>query len=75
MNGELNIKSYFSQFVKKTREKRGFSQTELGERTFGAGDKYAKQRISKIESGKNVTLKTMERLLEALNCDIQFIDP
>lgn len=50
--------------IRRIREYRGLSQTQLGELIGSDG-----QRISKIEQGKvNITLKTLIALAQALNC-------
>lgn len=47
--------------IRNERLRKGFSQEELGERV-GVG----KAQISKIESGKGLTIKTVTKVLDAL---------
>ena len=48
--------------IRRERTRRGMTQEELGERV-GVG----KTQISKIESGRGLTIKTVTKLLDALN--------
>ena len=48
--------------IRNERVRRGMTQEELGAR-IGVG----KAQISKIESGKGLTIKTVTRVLDALN--------
>ena len=63
----------FGQFAKEKREALGISQSAAAEMIFGS----AKNRgnLSKIENGKkDVTLKTVDRILSAYNSDFEFTE-
>lgn len=56
--------------IKKRREELGLTQSELANRMGFKG----KSSISKIESsGNKVTLKTVEKAANALNCSVSYI--
>lgn len=57
----MNIEQ-IGALVRAERLRRGMTQEDLGERV-GVG----KAQISKIESGKGLTIKTVSKLLDALN--------
>ena len=50
--------------IRNERLRKGLTQEELGKR-IGVG----KAQISKIESGKGLTIKTITKVLDALECD------
>ena len=60
----MNILEHFGGRVRALRERRRWTQEELGAR---AG--FHAQRISEVERGSNCTLETIQRLTEALECD------
>ena len=55
--------------IKEIREQKGMRQTELSKKTnVDQGD------ISKIEDGqKNITLSTLERLADGLDCEVEIV--
>lgn len=71
--GELDLQEKFRVFLKHRREAKGYNQKELAIKVFG-DIANPKQRISKIETGvnSNVTLSTMQKILEVLDADINF---
>ena len=51
----------------------GLTQEELAEIIFG--DKTRRDYISRIETGKkDISLKSMDAILEALNADVEFLE-
>lgn len=70
--GLHSIEDYFGEFIKIRRDELGMSQETLGKKAFPDAA-YPKQSIQKIEAGKNITIKTMERILIALASDVKFI--
>ncbi len=67
MNADINN---IGALIRDERIRRGLTQEELG-RKVGVG----KAQISKIESGKGLTIKTVTKVLEALNlsADIRLV--
>lgn len=63
----------FAQFVKEKRKAKGLSQADLANLVF---NKPMKGYISEIESGvrTGITTPVIDKLLEALNSDIEFIE-
>ena len=63
-----------AKFIKEKREAEGISQSELAIRVYG--DSNRRGYISMIEKGtrKQLTVKTLEHILSALNCNISFIE-
>lgn len=65
-----NERLIVAENIKNRRESLGMTQTELAEK-MGLKDKSS---VCKIESGKlPITLKTVERVAEALNCSERFL--
>jgi transcriptional regulator with XRE-family HTH domain len=64
----------FAKFLCEKRRAMGLSQQQLAEITFG--DKKYDGYISDIETGKRtgLTAKTIDKLLKALESDIEFIE-
>ena len=71
--GRITIMQRFADFMKKKREAMGLTQGELAEIIFG--DTTRQDYISRIETGKkDISLKSMEAILEALNADVEFLE-
>ena len=71
--GRITIMQRFADFMKKKREAMGLTQGELAEIIFG--DATRQDYISRIETGKkDISLKSMDAILEALNADVEFLD-
>ena len=69
----VTIMQRFADFMKKKREAMGLTQGELAEIIFG--DATRQDYISRIETGKkDISLKSMDAILEALNADVEFLD-
>ena len=63
----------FAEFLKNKRIALGISQIDLAVKLYG--NKNMRQHISRIESGKkDVTLKTVDVILQGLNSGIEFIE-
>lgn len=61
-------------FIKEKREAIGMNTAELAELVFG--DRKYSYRVTNFENGKrgSITLVTLEKILTALNSDIEFIE-
>ncbi len=61
-------------FLKDKREVMGMNTAELAELVFG--DRKYSYRVTNFENGKrgSITLVTLEKILTALNSDIEFIE-
>jgi transcriptional regulator with XRE-family HTH domain len=71
--GRTTIMHRFAQFMKNKRLAMALSQEELAEIIFG--DKTRQDYISRIETGKkDISLKSMDAILEALNADVEFLE-
>ena len=71
--GRITIMQRFADFMKKKREAMGLTQGELSEIIFG--DATRQDYISRIETGKkDISLKSMDAILEALNADVEFLE-
>ena len=71
--GRITIMQRFADFMKKKREAMGLTQGELAEIIFG--DTTRQDYISRIETGKkDISLKSMDAILEALNADVEFLE-
>lgn len=71
--GRITIMQRFADFLKKKREAMGLTQGELAEIIFG--DTTRQDYISRIETGKkDISLKSMNAILEALNADVEFLE-
>lgn len=71
--GRITIMQRFADFMKKKRQAMGLTQEELAEIIFG--DKTRRDYISRIETGKkDISLKSMDAILEALNADVEFLE-
>ena len=69
----VTIIQRFADFMKKKREAMGLTQGELAEIIFG--DATRQDYISRIETGKkDISLKSMDAILEALNADVEFLE-
>lgn len=69
----VTIMQRFADFMKKKRQAMGLTQEELAEIIFG--DKTRRDYISRIETGKkDISLKSMDAILEALNADVEFLE-
>lgn len=69
----VTIMQRFADFMKKKREAMGLTQGELAEIIFG--DTTRQDYISRIETGKkDISLKSMDAILEALNADVEFLE-
>lgn len=69
----ITIMQRFADFMKKKREAMGLTQGELAEIIFG--DTTRQDYISRIETGKkDISLKSMDAILEALNADVEFLE-
>ena len=67
----VTIMQRFADFMKKKREAMGLTQGELADIIFG--DATRQDYISRIETGKkDISLKSMDAILEALNADVEF---
>jgi transcriptional regulator with XRE-family HTH domain len=65
MNRELNIVSVIAENVRRLRVKRSWSQEELADRC-----DLHRTYIGAIERGeRNITVKTLFKIAEALGCD------
>ena len=63
----------FADFMKKKRTAMGLTQEELAEIIFG--NKTRRDYISRIETGKkDISLKSMDAILESLNADVEFLE-
>ena len=69
----MDLQKKFSEFVKYRRKKIGMTQTELNVKATGANNH---KLIGDIENMKTsfVSSTTMDKILKALNCDVQFIE-
>lgn len=67
----MELMNKLGQFIKYYRRKKGWTQTELSIKVFKAPNQ---QYISRLELGKlgGVKLKTLERILLALDADVNF---
>lgn len=67
----MNTLEKFGKFVKYQREISGMSQRELANKAFGH---QGHRTINLIETGKsnNITTDTMDKLLIALDCEVDF---
>ena len=67
--GELNLLLKLSQFIKSVRKSKGWSVSHLADLT-----NKDKSYIYKLEDNKisGITLTTIQDILEALDCDIDF---
>ena len=71
--GRITIMQRFAEFMKNKRFAMGLTQEELAEIIFG--DKTRRDYISRIETGKkDISLKSMDAILEALNADVEFLE-
>lgn len=71
--GRITIMQRFADFMKKKRQAMGLTQEELADIIFG--DKARRDYISRIETGKkDISLKSMDAILEALNADVEFLE-
>jgi len=70
----ITLQQKFAKFVKDKRTSLGWSQSMLAEKVFGH-IKY-KSYISEIENGvrKSMNIETVDRILEAFNSDVEFIE-
>ena len=70
----ITLQQKFAKFVKDKRTSLGWSQSMLAEKVFG--DPSYKNYICKIETGtkKSMNIETVDRILEAFNSDIEFIE-
>lgn len=59
-------------FIKEKRAALGLSQAQFADIVFG--DPAKCKWISDIENGKSMTVKTLDRILSKINCDINFIE-
>ncbi len=70
-NIPLDLATEAAVFIKEKRIAMGISQYKLSEMVFGNTNQRI--RISQMESGKQeIGLKTMGKILSALNCYIEF---
>ena len=73
MPNRTTIMQRFATFMKNKRIAMGLSQDKLAEVIFG--DKKRRDYISRIENGKkDISLKSMDAILEALNADVEFLE-
>ena len=71
--GRITIMQRFTEFMRNKRNAMGLTQEELAEIIFG--DKTRRDYISRIETGKkDISLKSMDAILEALNADVEFLE-
>ena len=69
----VTIMQRFADFMKKKRQAMGLTQEELADIIFG--DATRQDYISRIETGKkDISLKSMDAILEALNADVEFLE-
>lgn len=59
--------------IKEMRKKRGLTQTELASKLLGIDTDRGKSKISEYEHGKNLTLKNIQELAKALECDPDYL--
>ena len=72
-NKRITIMQRFAEFMKAKRQAMGLTQEELSEIIFGTRKRF--DYISRIENGKkDISLKSMDAILEALNADIEFLE-
>lgn len=73
MPERITIMQRFAMFMKNKRMAMGLTQEELAEKIFG--DKSRRDYLSRIENGKkDISLKSMDAILEALNADVEFLE-
>jgi transcriptional regulator with XRE-family HTH domain len=73
MAERITIMQRFAQFMKNKRIAMGLTQEELADKIFG--DKARRDYVSRIENGKkDISLKSMDAILEALNADVEFLE-
>lgn len=67
----MELMNKLGQFIKYYRRKKGWTQKELSLKVFKSSNQ---QYISRLELGKlgGVKLKTLERILLALDADVNF---
>ena len=71
--GRITIMQRFAEFMRNKRLAMGLTQEELAEIIFG--DKTRRDYISRLETGKkDISLKSMDAILEALNADVEFLE-
>ena len=70
MNQDINKK--VATFIRNKRIAMGINQTDFAEMIFK--DPKKQYWISNIENGRGITVDTLGRILEALNCDIELIE-
>lgn len=63
-----SITQKLAVFIKEKREALGMSQYQFAVYVFN--DVKKQSWICRIENGRGITLKTIERIFEALNCGI-----
>ena len=69
----ITIMQRFAEFMKAKRQAMGLTQEELSEIIFGS--KKRTDYISRIENGKkDISLKSMNAILEALKADVEFLE-
>ena len=72
-NKRISIMQRFAEFMKSKRQAMGLTQEELSEIIFGTRQRF--DYISRIENGKkDINLKSMDAILEALNADVEFLE-
>lgn len=59
--------------IKEMRKLRGLTQTELASKLLGIDTDRGKSKISEYEHGKNLTLKNIQELAKALDCDPDYL--
>lgn len=73
MAERITIMQRFADFMKQKRQAMGLTQEELADKIFG--DRKRFDYISRIENGKkDISLKSMDAILEALNADVEFLE-
>jgi predicted transcriptional regulator len=72
-NKRISIMKRFAEFMRNKRMAMGLSQRELATVIFG--DESRNDYICRIETGKkDISLKSMDAILEALNADVEFLE-
>ncbi|WNH10085.1 helix-turn-helix domain-containing protein [Thalassobellus suaedae] len=72
LNTKETIPNRIAKFIREKRQARGETQEELAIRALGS--KKHRSYITKIENGRTIGLFTLEKILIALESNIEFIE-
>ncbi len=67
-----NLTNKIAKFIREKRFALGISQREFAILVFG--DERKRQMVTAIESGRPITVNTLDRILTALHSDVDLVE-